>query len=107
VSNGAGANSSGSGAGSAGTQFSGSTAPVLVPGGEPGSLVHSSNGFGSSSAIPGVDAPPVSGLGAVQSNASQAPLLAIGLGILLLGVGGYIGRRAWRPSRRADSPPAA
>jgi len=73
-------------------------AAVLIPGGQPGSLVHSANGFGSSSSVPGLDAPAGSGLGAVQGNASSAPLLAILLSIVLLSIGGFVGRRAWHSS---------
>lgn len=68
--------------------------PVLVPGGQPGSLVHSSNGFGSSSQVPTAN----TGLGAVQSNASSAPLLAFLLAAVVLLLGGYVGVRAWRSS---------
>jgi hypothetical protein len=86
--------------------------PVLVPGGQPGSLVHSSNGFGSSSKIPGAGGNPASaGLGAVQSNASSAPLLAFLLAAVVLTLGGFVGLRAWRSAsaRRGggstDEPP--
>jgi hypothetical protein len=77
-------------------------APVLVPGGQPGSLVNSSNGFGSSSRVPSLNAPAAAGLGSVQSNASSAPLLAILLAALVLALGGYIGVRSWRGPRRAQ-----
>ena len=90
---------SGSGAASrAGTHDTG-TAPVLVPGGQPGSLVHSSNGFGSSSSVPGLNSQASAGLGAVQSDASSAPLLAILLSLVVIGIGVYAGTRARRPSR--------
>jgi hypothetical protein len=72
------------------------TAPILVPGGQPGSLVHSTNGFGSSSTVPGLHGGSSPGLGAVQGNASDAPLLAGVLTLILLSVGGYLGARAWR-----------
>jgi hypothetical protein len=72
------------------------TAPILVPGGQPGSLVHSTNGFGSSSTVPGLNGGSSPGLGAVQSNASDAPLLAGVLALILLSMGGYLGARAWR-----------
>jgi hypothetical protein len=81
------------------------TVPVLVPGGQPGSLVHSANGFGSSSSVPGLDSAPSSGLGAVQSNASSAPLLAILLAGLVMAIGAYAGVRARRTPR--DHPPAS
>ncbi len=79
------------------------TPPVLVPGGEPGSLVHSANGFGSSSEIPGVNAPLPSGLAAVQGNASSAPLLAMLLSLFVLAVGGYVGVRSWRSHGKLPS----
>jgi hypothetical protein len=70
-------------------------------------LIHSSNGFGSSSSVPSLDSPPSAGLGAIQSNASSAPPLAIFLAIIVLGVGGLIGVRAWHLPRRNDVPPAS
>jgi hypothetical protein len=79
---------------------------VLVPGGQPGSIVKSSNGFGSSSRVPGLNAPAAAGLGAVQNNASSAPLLAVLLTLLVLSLGGYLGMRAWRGARRSG-PSAA
>jgi hypothetical protein len=83
-----------SGAGrSAGT---GSHAAVLVPGGQPGSLIHSSNGFGSSSRVPGLNAPSGSGLDSVQGNAGSAPLLAILLALVVFSVGAFAGVRASR-----------
>ena len=104
---GGGSAGSGSGSGAGGSAGSSSVklakvAPVLVPGGQPGSLVNSSNGFGSSSRIPSLNAPAVAGLGSVQSNASSAPLLAILLAALVLALGGYIGIRSWRGPRRAQ-----
>jgi hypothetical protein len=104
--------SSAGGSGGAGATGSGSASltaskgtPVLVPGGQPGSLVNSANGFGSSSRVPGVNAPPAAGLGVVQSNASSAPLLAVLLAGLVLVLGGYIGIRSWRGPRRTQLPP--
>ncbi len=91
-----------------GNGHAGRSAPVLVPGGQPGSLVHSSNGFGSSSQVPSLDRSPTAGLGSLQSNASSAPVLAIILALVVLGVGGYVGGRAWRSSGgRGPTPPAA
>jgi hypothetical protein len=81
----------------AGTGVAG-TVPVLIPGGQPGSLVHSSNGFGSSSSVPGLNAPASGGLGAVQSDASSAPLLAILLALVVIAIGVYAGTRARRPA---------
>jgi hypothetical protein len=82
----------------------GSNQPVLVPGGQPGSLVHSANGFGSSSKIPSLNSPASAGLGSVQNNASSAPLLAILLAGVMLVLGGYVGVRTWRsPKRRPAS----
>jgi hypothetical protein len=78
---------------------------VLVPGGQPGSLIHSSNGFGSSSSVPSLNAPASAGLGAVQSNASSAPLLAILLAVVVLVLGGYVGARSWRSTHKAAPPP--
>jgi hypothetical protein len=74
--------------------------PVLVAGGQPGSLIHSANGFGSSSSVPGLNEPTSAGLAAVQGNAGSAPLLASLLSLILLAVGGFIGARAWRAPRR-------
>ena len=73
-----------------------------MPGGQPGSLIHSSNGFGSSSDVPNLGTPASAGLGAVQSNASSAPLLAILLAAVVLFLGGYVGVRTWRLPRAAD-----
>jgi hypothetical protein len=70
-------------------------APILVPGGQPGSLIHSANGFGSASSVPGAGAPPSAGLGAVQGS-SSVPLVAILLAVVVLGAGGFVGVRAWR-----------
>ncbi len=70
--------------------------PILVPGGTPGSLVHSANGFGSSSQVPGYDAPTSQGLGALQSGSGSGPLLAIVLSALALLVGVFFGAQAWR-----------
>jgi hypothetical protein len=42
----------------------------------------------------------------VQNNASSAPLLAFLLAALVLGLGGYVGIRAWRSAlRRRPGPP--
>lgn len=78
------------------TASSGGRAAVLVPGGEPGSLIHSSNGFGSSSRVPGLNAPSGSGLDSVQGNAGSAPLLAILLAFVVVSVGAFAGVRASR-----------
>jgi hypothetical protein len=102
-----GAGSAGGGAGgggNAGSKATG-TVPVLVPGGQPGSLVHSSNGFGSSSSVPGLNSTPSAGLGAVQSDASSAPTLAILLALVVLAIGAYAGTRARRAPR--GTPPAS
>ena len=99
-----GGSAGGSGSGAAGSSslYAARGAPVLVPGGQPGSLVNSANGFGSSSKVPSLNAPAAAGLGAVQSNASSAPLLAVLLAALVLVLGGYIGVRSWRAPRRAQ-----
>jgi hypothetical protein len=81
--------------------------PVLVPGGEPGSLVHSENGFGSSSQVPGLNASSSAGLAAVQSNGSGAPLLAIVLAAVVLAAGAYLGTRGRRPRRGRPGPPSS
>jgi hypothetical protein len=81
---------------SAGGSAARRTPPVLVPGGQPGSLVHSANGFGSSSAVPGLNGNASSGLGTVQGDGSSAPVLTIILAVVLLGAGGLMGARAWR-----------
>jgi hypothetical protein len=104
---GSGSGGGGTGGGAGGSAGSSSVeiaraTPVLVPGGQPGSLVNSSNGFGSSSRVPSLNAPAAAGLGSVQSNASSAPLLAILLAALVLALGGYIGVRSWRGPRRAQ-----
>jgi hypothetical protein len=70
--------------------------PILVPGGTPGSLVHSANGFGSSSQVPGYNAPTSQGFGALQSGSGSGPLLAIVLSVLTLLVGMFFGAQAWR-----------
>jgi hypothetical protein len=99
-----GGSAGGSGSGAAGSSslYAAKGTPVLVPGGQPGSLVNSANGFGSSSKVPSLNAPAAAGLGAVQSNASSAPLLAVLLAALVLVLGGYIGVRSWRAPRRAQ-----
>jgi hypothetical protein len=71
---------------------------VLVPGGQPGSLIHSSNGFGSSSKVPGLGAPASAGFRALGSSASNAPLLAILLALVVIALGVVAGGRAWRLS---------
>jgi hypothetical protein len=67
-----------------------------VPGGQPGSLVDSSNGFGSSSQIPGVTAAVSPGLGSVDGNGETAPIAAFLLAALVLAVGCFLGVRASR-----------
>ncbi|MHB8656855.1 MAG: hypothetical protein ACYC91_02720 [Solirubrobacteraceae bacterium] len=81
-------------------------ASVLIPGGQPGSLIHSANGFGSSSQVPGLNVAPSAGLGVVQNGASDAPLLAILVTVVVLVVGAFAGGRAWRVSGRATPPSA-
>jgi hypothetical protein len=109
-----GAGSSGS-AGSHGSSSSGPTAngtpggsdqagaaanPVLIPGGEPGSLIHSSDGFGSSPVVPGLS---TSGSDAAQYGSpgdAAAPVLALALAGLVLAVGAFAGVRSVRGPRR-------
>jgi hypothetical protein len=107
-SGGSGGAGAGSGAGSSSHSLitdRGTTTPILVPGGQPASLIHSSNGFGSSSKVPGAGSPASAGLGAVQSNASSAPLLAFLLAAVVLTLGGFAGVRAWRTGGRRGPPP--
>jgi hypothetical protein len=51
--------------------------------------------------VPGLGSHTQAGLGAVQADASSAPLLTILLALVVLAVGGYIGVRSWRSPRRA------
>jgi hypothetical protein len=120
-----GGGTSGSGAGGGGGSSSsvsasrssstanGSGGTVLVPGGQPGSLVHSSNGFGSSSSVPGLNSPASVGFRAIQPNASNAPLYAILLAVAVMLVGAFVGSRSWYAARAqrqgaggASDPPA-
>lgn len=101
-----GGSSGSSGDSGASLVASSSSTPVLVPGGQPGSLVHSSNGFGSSSRVPSLSSP-ATGLGAVQTNASSAPLLAFLLAAVVLLLGGYVGVRAWRTAAARGGAEAA
>lgn len=78
---------------------------MLVPGGQPDSLVHSSNGFGSSSRVPGAGSPASTGLGAVQHDASSAPLLAFLLAGVVLVLGAFLGIRAWRLAAARNNHP--
>lgn len=71
----------------------------LVPGGQPGSLVHSANGFGSSSEVPGAGAPLPPGLANAAAGTSSGPPIAVILALVVLGLGVYAGGRAWRPWR--------
>jgi len=75
---------------------------LLVPGGQPGSLVHSANGYGSSSAVPGVNAPLPAGLRAVQGSSSSAPVFAVLLAAVMLVFGAYAGARSWRTRARSS-----
>jgi hypothetical protein len=93
-------------------------ASLLVPGGQPGSLVQSANGFGSSSRVPGYNAPVSAGFRALGRNSSDAPLFAILLAIVVIVLGVFAGARSWRlghPLTRrplaalpgpSDSPPS-
>ena len=100
---GSGGGGASGGASSAGSSGGGSS--VLVPGGQPGSLLHSSNGFGSSSQVPGLNAPASAGFRTLGS-ASNAPLLAILLALVVIALGVVAGGRAWRLSRPGAPPPA-
>ena len=76
--------------------------PLLVPGGQPGSLSHSVNGFGASPSVPGLDAPPGPGLGAVEGEADSAPLLSILLAAIVIAIGLASGIGARRASGRSS-----
>ncbi len=100
---GSGASGSGSGTsytsgahGSTGPSGKSGQPPVLVPGGQPGSLIHSSNGFGSSPDVPGVSASASAGLASVDTDSGSAPLIAILLATVVLAIGAYVGAAAWR-----------
>jgi len=84
---------------------SASSVPVLVPGGQPGSLVHSANGFGSSASVPGLNTPASAGLAAVQGGSGSAPLLAIALAAVVMAIGAYAGLRA-RRAPTGQTPPS-
>jgi hypothetical protein len=71
-----------------------------VPGGQPGSLIHSSNGFGSSPVVPGTRGSTTGNLAAVQSDSGSAPTVAILLAVIVMTIGGFAGARAWRGVRR-------
>jgi hypothetical protein len=73
---------------------------MLVPGGQPGSLIHSENGFGSSSEVPGLNVKASAGLAAVQGDGSSAPSAAILLAVVVLGIGAVAGAGAWYRSPR-------
>jgi hypothetical protein len=74
-----------------------------VPGGQPGSLIHSANGFGSSSEVPGVNAPLSPGLvKAGQSGSSSGPPIAVILALVVLALGVYAGARAWHVRPRSS-----
>lgn len=98
-----GRSAGGSAASSPSTRTAAGGEPILVPGGTPGSLVHSANGFGSSSQVPDYDAPTSQGLGALQSGSGSGPLLAIVLSALALLVGVFFGAQAWRLHLRGAS----
>lgn len=116
---GGGGTSGGSGGGSAGTggsggssaatggSGSGGSAALLVPGGQPGSLLHSGNGFGSSSQVPGLSAPASVGFRTLGGGASNAPVLAILLALVVIVLGVVAGARAWRVSRGPTRPASA
>jgi len=89
----------GSRSSSTGTRGAANTAR-LVPGGQPGSLIHSANGFGSSSLVPELRGPLGSTVIGPQTSASSAPQLAMLLSLVLLAVGLFVGTRAWRGSGR-------
>lgn len=100
---GGGAGATGAAPGNASGSSTGSnraaTPATLIPGGQPGSLVHSSNGFGSSSAVPGLNAPASAGYKAIAGSPSDAPVLAIVLSFVVILLGAFTGSRAWRVAR--------
>lgn len=107
---GAGGDTSSSGAGggsSAGKSSSNSAATGSAPSNpNVGTSIHSENGFGSSSRVPGVaastahaDEPPPSVLQADASSSSSAPGFTYGLLVIMLIVGGWIGLAAGRALR--------
>jgi hypothetical protein len=69
---------------------------ILVPGGQPGSLIHSGNGFGASSRVPGIGSAPSTGLANVQDDTGSAPTVSILVAAVLLIAGCAIGVRARR-----------
>jgi hypothetical protein len=104
-----GTNGGGAGGGRGGAA-GGSRATALVPGGEPGSLIHSAGGsVGASTSIPGLSGPTSGGLASVQGNGSSAPVTAFILAAVVLGIGGLAGRLAWRPRHApaGGDPPIA
>jgi hypothetical protein len=67
--------------------------------------VHSDNGFGSSSLVPGLNAPASAGLAAASGgNGSSAPVLAILLAAIVLIIGVFLGVRA--PGASLAEPPS-
>ncbi len=79
---------------------------ALVPGGEAGSLVHSENGFGSSTVVPGAAGGGDGAPATVPGNSSSAPTRAFVLAAVVLLIGCYAGfaaARFRRPRERADA----
>lgn len=96
-----GASSAGSGAGTTGGGTSGASANPNV-----GTSIHSENGFGSSSNVPGVagakvldDGPPASAVRASTSSTTIPSAATYGVLIVLVLVGGWIGLAASRGLR--------
>lgn len=94
--------STGGSEGTAGAATGSANTAGLVPGGQPGSLIHSANGFGSSSLVPGLRGPLGSTVSTPQASANSAPQLAMFLSLVLLAAGLFVGTRAWRGPRRAS-----
>jgi hypothetical protein len=70
-------------------------------------LIHSENGFGSSSEVPGLNAKASAGFAAVQGNGSSAPPAAILLAIVVLAIGVVAGAGAWHRSNRRQREASA
>jgi hypothetical protein len=105
-SGGGGNGDSGGGGGSGGG--SGDAAATDNP--NVGTSIHSENGFGSSSMVPGVagatvggDGPPSSALRSESSSSNTSPLATYGLLVILALVGGWIGLAASRGLRTSST----
>lgn len=99
-----GSSSGGSSAAAHASGVKAATSAILIPGGQPGSLIHSGNGFGSSSLIPGVTGPlPLGLVAAAQGTPGGGPPLAVVVALAVLLVGLFAGARAWRSGRHESA----